>query len=366
MSDDRYEASGVKPQDDALSAVARHLAPTLAFSGEAEVLTSFGHYAAVLRVHDDLAIAMCTDGVGTKTVVASTLDRYDTIGFDCMAMNVNDLICIGARPIALVDYLGVHTLDEKRVDQILEGLGRAAKEAGVAVPGGELAQLPDVIGSNGRDPGDERAFDLVGTAIGVLKPEDVVTGRDIEPGDALIGCASSGLHSNGFSLVRKVIADAGYGLQDDVPALGCSLGEELLRPTEIYVRPILGLWNEGIKTKGLAHITGDGLLNLCRLRDDVGYRVDEPFEPQPIFTLIAEAGDIEPAEMYRVFNMGTGLVVVVDPGDADAAIESLGAHGQVARRIGAVDEDAGVVRLVNEGLAGTLENGFSGARLGGG
>ncbi|MDQ4094985.1 MAG: phosphoribosylformylglycinamidine cyclo-ligase [Actinomycetota bacterium] len=356
---DQYEQAGVRDQDDALSAVARHLGPTFSFVHGAEVLTDFGHYAAVLKVRDDLALALCTDGVGSKTVIASALDRYDTIAFDCMAMNVNDLICVGARPLAVVDYLGVHTLDERRTDQILQGLGAAAKEAGVAVPGGELAQLPDVIGSDGRSEGDPTAFDLVATAIGTLRPEELVLGDAIAPGDVVIGIRSSGLHSNGFTLARRVLRDAGLDLHDEVPGLGCTLGDELLRPTEIYVRALLGAWNEGIRPTGMAHVTGDGLLNLGRLNPGVGYRLDGLPQPQPIFDLIAEAGDVAPSEMYRVFNMGVGFVVVARPEDEKAAVDAIAARGHAAQRIGTVTDEAGIVRIESAGLAGTLEEGFA-------
>ena len=356
---DPYEQAGVRDQGEALSAVARHLGPTFSFAHGAEILTDFGHYAAVLKVRDDLALALCTDGVGSKTVIASALDRYDTVGFDCMAMNVNDLICVGARPLAMVDYLGVHTLDERRTDEILQGLGAAAKEAGVVVPGGELAQLPDVIGSDGKSDGDPTAFDLVGTSVGTLHPDDLVLGQAIAPGDVVIGVRSSGLHSNGFTLARRVLREAGLGLDDEIPKLGCTLGDELLRPTEIYVRALLGAWNESLRPTGMAHITGDGLLNLGRLNPNVGYRLDDLPSPQPIFDLIADAGDVPPSEMYRVFNMGVGFVVTVRPEQEAAMIEAIGARGHETQRIGSVTDEAGVVRLEGPGLAGTLEKGFA-------
>ena len=355
---ERYEDAGVRGQADALSAVQRHLGPTFSFIHGAEVLTQFGHYAAAVKVRDDLAIAICTDGVGSKTVVASALGRYDTIGFDCMAMNVNDLLCIGARPLAMVDYLGVHTLDEVRVEQILQGLGAAAKEAGITVPGGELAQLPDVIGSDGRGKGDPTAFDLVGTSIGTVHPDDLLLGDDIEPGQALLGIRSSGLHSNGFTLARRVLSGAGYDYGDEIPRLGCSLGEELLRPTEIYARAVVGLWNEGIRPTGAAHITGDGLLNLCRLNADVGFALDDLPPPQPIFDLIAEAGDVPASEMYRVFNMGIGFVVITAPEDEAATLDGLAARGHEARRIGSVTDESGTLRVEQAGLVGDPASGF--------
>ena len=355
---DQYEDAGVKDQSDALSSVVRHLGPTFSFPHNAQVLTQFGHYAAVLRVHDELAIAICTDGVGSKTVVASALNRYETIGFDCMAMNVNDLICVGARPVALVDYLGVHTLDAGRVEQILQGLGAAAKEAGVAVPGGELAQLPDVIGSDGHGAGDPSAFDLVGTAIGTLHPNELILGDAISAGDAVIGLRSSGLHSNGFTLARRVLEAAGYHYKDEVAALGCSLGDELLRPTEIYVRALNGLWNEGIRITGAAHITGDGLLNLSRLQPQVGFELDNLPDPHAIFDLIQAAGDVPATEMYRVFNMGVGFVIITAPDQEKATIEAIQARGHDAQRIGVVTKEAGIVRLAREELVGDLSGGF--------
>ncbi len=360
MSEGTYGSAGVQGQGDALSSIVRHLGPTLAFPQDAEVLTDFGGYASVLKVSDDLAIAISTDGVGSKTIIASRLGRYDTIGYDCMAMNVNDIICVGARPIAMVDYLGVHTLDAGRAEEILRGLGAAAKEAGVAIPGGELAQLPEVIGSDGVSAGDETAFDLVGTCIGVLRPDEMILGRSIEVGDALIGVASSGIHSNGLTLARKVLLeDAGYRLEDEIGRLGCTLGDELLRPTEIYVRAATALWDAGIETRGLVHITSDGFTNLCRLEAEVGYDIDDLPAPPAIFDLIREAGSISDAEMYRVFNMGVGLVIVLPPSAAATALETLSSAGYDAQVIGRTTDDAGRVHLRQAGLVGTLKDGES-------
>jgi phosphoribosylformylglycinamidine cyclo-ligase len=278
-------------------------------------------------------------------------------------MNVNDVICVGARPIAMVDYLGVHTLDERRADEILKGLGSAAKEAGIAIPGGELAQLPEVIGSDGTSPGDATAFDLVGTCIGTLHPDDLVLGRDIEPGDTIIGIASSGVHSNGLTLARRVLlGPERYDLDQVVDALGCSVGDELLRPTEIYVRAIVALWDAGIKTRGLAHMTSDGFANLCRLDAPVGYLIESLPGTPPIFELIQATGGIEPEEMYRVFNMGVGFVVVVRPADADATLATVSSGGYRAMRLGTVTEDAGRVVIKPAGLTGGLEAGASGFR----
>ncbi|MGH2775277.1 MAG: phosphoribosylformylglycinamidine cyclo-ligase [Actinomycetota bacterium] len=351
MNAPSYEDAGVKGQSDALSAVERHLRPTFSFPTNGEVLTEFGHYASVIKLTPDLALAMCTDGVGSKTIVASALGRYDTIAFDCVAMNVNDLLCVGARPFAMVDYLGVHTLDAGRTDQLLSGLGAAAKEAGIAVPGGEVAQLPEVIGSDGSSPGDPTAFDLVGTCVGTLHPEQLILGRAVEPGDAIIGLASSGLHSNGYTLARRVLLkDRGMSLDRQVSELGRSLGEELLEPTAIYVRAVTALWDAGIETRGMSHITGDGFGNLLRLEAEVGYQIDALPEPHPIFDLIRQHGRIDDEEMFRVFNMGIGMIAIIPPSQETHALASLESSGQSASRIGTVVAEAGVVRVTQHDL----------------
>jgi phosphoribosylformylglycinamidine cyclo-ligase len=355
-----YARAGVRGQGDALAAVARHLGPTLGYPQGAEVITGFGAFAAVLRLSRDLAVAVCTDGVGSKTVIAAELDRYSTIAIDCVAMNVNDLLCVGARPLALVDYLAVHTLDRDRADALLTGFGVAAQEAGIAIPGGETAQLPSVIGSGGgpEGEGDPRAFDLVGTAIGTVAPDRVIVGRDVAPGDTVIGVASSGVHSNGLTLARRALEELGGLSLRDVPApLERTLGEELLEPTTIYVRGILDLWERGIATRGLVHVTGDGLANLCRLEAPVGYRLHNLPPSPPVFDLIRSAGDLDDAEMYTVFNMGVGFVVVTEPDMAAAASASLRASGYTAQVIGEVTGEAGVVVIEELGLRGGIRGG---------
>jgi phosphoribosylformylglycinamidine cyclo-ligase len=353
MSGSDYTSAGVGGQGEALSSVGRHLGPTLGLPEGAQVLTRFGAYASVVKVSGETAIAISTDGVGTKTLVAAALDRYDTIGFDCVAMNVNDVICVGARPIAMVDYLAVNTLDGRRADELLRGLGAAAKEAAIAVPGGELAQLPEVIG-----PG-ERDFDLVGTCIGTAHPDRIVSGADVRPGDALIGIASSGIHSNGLTLARRILLDRGrYRLEDEPEGLGRTLGEELLEPTTIYVRAITALWDAGIETRGLAHVTSDGFANLCRLEASVGYRIEQ-LPPRPrIFDLIRRGG-VDDAEMFRVFNMGVGFVVVLRQAEARAGLEIIEGAGYRAARIGTVTDEEGAVRIEPAGLVGRMSGGES-------
>ncbi len=308
-----------------------------------------GHYASVLALDELTAIAICTDGVGTKLIIAEAMNRFDTVGIDCVAMNVNDLVCVGAEPIALVDYVAVEQADETILAALGEGLREGASQAGVEIPGGELAQVPEML----RGHPSPRGVDLVGTAIGVVQRDRIVTGEHIAPGDVVVGVPSSGLHSNGYSLARRALHEqGGLGLGDTPPELGRPLADELLEPTAIYVRAALDLLRSEIPVHGLAHITGDGMLNLLRLNAGVGYHIDVPLEPQPIFGLIQRCGTVPAEEMWEVFNMGTGLCCVVDGGDAGAAAEILNRRHPGARVIGEVTDSAGVVRLPSVGLVG--------------
>jgi phosphoribosylformylglycinamidine cyclo-ligase len=330
MTDDAYSRAGVSQRDgdSAVEALVRNL--KLIDTGKpSRVVPLPGHYASVLRIEGRLALAMGTDGVGTKMVVAERLDRFETIGIDCVAMNVNDLICVGAEPIAMVDFILCDRADPAVTAQIGAGLRRGAELAGIEIPGGEIAQVGEIV--NG--------WELGGTAIGIVGVDEIVDGGRIEPGDALIGLPSSGLHSNGYTLARKALDE--LGLDDD--RLGRPLGEVLLEPTEIYVRAVLDLLRSRVDVRGLAHITGDGLNNLLRLRAPVGYRIDDPLPVPGVFDLIAELGDVSEEEMYEVFNMGCGFICVVAARDADDALALLRAHYPEAKRIGSVTADEGRV-----------------------
>jgi phosphoribosylformylglycinamidine cyclo-ligase len=308
-----------------------------------------GHYASVLALDASTAIAICTDGVGTKLVVAEQAGRFDTVGIDCVAMNVNDLVCVGAEPIAMVDYIAVEHIDPQVLAQLGESLRAGAEQAGIEIPGGELAQVPEMLQGHPSPHG----IDLVGAAVGVLAPDKLLTGEAIEPGDVVIGLPSSGLHSNGFTLARRALLDAGgLSLEDSPARIGRTLADELLQPTQIYVRAALDVLRSEADARGLAHITGDGLLNLTRLNERVGYRIDSPLQPQPIFALIQERGGIPDPEMWEVFNMGTGFCCVVAPGAADRALEMLGGHHSGARAIGEVTAKAGIVEIPQAGLVG--------------
>ena len=240
-------------------------------------------------------MGICTDGVGSKAVIAEMMRKYDTIGIDCIAMNVNDLLCVGARPLSLVDYIAVERADAAMLDGIAIGLAEGARQAGISISGGEIAQLRDIV----------RGFDLVGTAVGTVKLDRIIVGRDIRPGDRVIGLASNGLHSNGYTLARRVLfTEAGLSVDDAVPELGCPLGEELLRPTFIYVPEILELIERVPDVGALLHITGDGLLNLPRVDAEIGFVLDNLPPPPPIFELIEQRGGIIPRRNVRGLQYG--------------------------------------------------------------
>jgi phosphoribosylformylglycinamidine cyclo-ligase len=308
-----------------------------------------GHYANVLKLDDRRGLALSCDSVGSKVIVCEQLGRYDTIGIDLFGMNANDVICVGADPIALLDYIAVEEANPEVLEQIGIGLRAGAEQAGVEIPGGELAVLPDVV----RGHPSPRGFDLVGFCVGLVDLDAVVTGDRIEPGDALIGIPSSGIHSNGLTLARNVLTDLDERVGSE------TVGDLLLEPTVIYVRAIRELLDSDVDVRGLAHITGDGFLNLLRLGADTGYRVDSPLPVSPIFELIAERGDVEDAELYEVFNMGCGFCVVVPRADADEAVQLLGRHHPGTAAIGQATTATGVVELPKQGLIGRRGEGFT-------
>lgn len=295
-----------------------------------DVITGTGHFAALVRM-GDVAIAMSTDGVGSKILVAEMMNRYDTVGIDCIAMVVNDILCVGARPAALVDYLAVEHPDPEVADEIGHGLARGADMARIAVIGGETASLPGIV----------RNFDLAATGIGFVDTDKIITGERIAPGDAVIGIESSGIHSNGLSLARKVFfEELELSPHDSLPGSDVTVGDALLKPTRIYVEPVMELIDSGVGVNGLAHITGGGFSNLKRLKKEVGYRLDMLPEPQHIFRVMHDSG-VPIEEMYRVFNMGVGFCAIVGKDEADHAVDVLGdrAHviGEVTDKASSVD-----------------------------
>jgi phosphoribosylformylglycinamidine cyclo-ligase len=330
LSEDAYANAGVN-QGDADAAVAS-LVSALAASPPAatrRVLPS-GHYANVVRLDDRTGIALSTDGVGTKLVVAERVGRWDTVGIDCVAMNVNDVVCVGAEPLAMVDYLAVDRADVEIARAIGVGLASGADRAGIEIVGGELAQLGELI----------KGLDLAGACFGVVDLNGLVTGEAIEPGDVVIGLPSTGLHSNGYTLARSALAE--IPLDDD--RLGRPLGDVLLEPTEIYVKPVIELLRSQVDVRGLAHITSGGLANLLRLQAELAYEIDDPLPVPPVFDLIQELGGVSDEEMHDVFNMGCGFCVVVAARDEERAVEMLRGRYSDAKPIGRAVEGPPEVR----------------------
>jgi phosphoribosylformylglycinamidine cyclo-ligase len=342
---DRHKSAGIDigEADAGIRNIVARVTATWPKSGFGAVQLPIGYFANVIDI-GGVGLAISTDGVGSKAMIAEMCRRYDTIGIDCIAMNVNDLICVGARPVSLVDYIAVEKADAAMLDGIAIGLAEGARQSNISITGGEIAQLRDVI----------RGFDLVGTAVGTVPLDRVIVGADLVPGDVVIGIASSGIHSNGMTLTRRVLfTEAGLSVDRHIPELGCTLGEELLRPTFIYVPEILEILDKVPSVKSLAHITGDGLLNLPRVAAEIGFVIDDLPPAPPLFAMIEKMGGIARPEMFEVYNMGIGFCVTVAPGDADATLEILKRHGREARVIGhAIADPARSVTLVRENLVG--------------
>jgi phosphoribosylformylglycinamidine cyclo-ligase len=311
-----------------------------------------GHYASVMRLPGGLApnvgIALATDSVGSKVIVAEQTGRFDTIGIDCVAMNVNDLICVGAEPLALLDYIAVERADPELLRQLGVGLSLGAAAAGVEIPGGEVCQVPEVL----RGHPSPYGFDLVGSAFGTVALDQIIDGSAVRPGDVMIGLPASGVHSNGLTLARRaLIEDGGLGLDTTPAALGGqTIGETLLEPTVIYVRAVLELIRSAVEVRGLAHITGGGLLNLRRIGNGVGYSITAPLPSPPIFELIAQFGEVSPAEMWEVFNMGCGFVAMVPADQADAAVALLASFHPGTAVIGVITDKDDLVEVVPIGI----------------
>jgi phosphoribosylformylglycinamidine cyclo-ligase len=347
-----YASSGVDTgaADRAVAALVGVL-KTIDVGRPSRSVLASGHYAAVLEVAPNLGIAVGTDGVGSKLIVAEQTGRYDTVGIDCIAMNVNDVICVGAEPFAVLDYLAVERADEAVMHAIGLGLKAGAEAAGVEIPGGEVAVLPELI----RGHPSPNGFDLTAACFGTVAIDRMVTGAACAPGDALIGLPSSGIHSNGYSLARSALLDERKGLAlDATPAQlgGATVADALLEPTVIYVRAILELLRSGADVRGLAHITGGGLLNLLRLHADIGFEIAAPLPAPPVFGLIRELGDVAEPEMWEVFNMGCGFAVIVPEADEAATVELLARHHPGARRIGTITAEPDRITVPPLGIAG--------------
>ena len=273
-----------------------------------------------------------TDGVGTKLKLAFLMDRHDTVGIDCVAMCVNDIACAGGEPLFFLDYIACGKNYPEKIASIVKGVADGCKQAGAALIGGETAEMP------GFYPEDE--YDLAGFAVGIVDEKNMITGADLKPGDVLIGLASSGVHSNGFSLVRKVFEMTKESLDTYYEELGTTLGEALLAPTKIYVKALRAVKEAGVAVKACSHITGGGFYeNIPRMLPDGVKAVVEKdsYEVPAIFRLLAKTGKIEEQMMYNTYNMGIGMVLAVDPADADKAMEAARAAGETPYVIGRIE-----------------------------
>ncbi len=306
-----YAKSGVdiEKENKAIAALAKQL--TYKRTGLGAPITDVGHYAGLIEF-GDYALALTTDGVGSKVIISNEMKRWNTVGIDCIAMNVNDLLAMGIEPLAFVDYIAISEPNDEIMRQIGEGLAKGAEMSRMTIVGGETATLPDVI----------KGFDLAGTCLGMVKKDRIITGERIQVGDAIVGLPSSGVHSNGYSLVRKIIDDAGYSYSNPFPYnTETTIGDELLIPTKIYMEVLDAV--EKLDIHGLAHITGSGLMKLHRITK-FGFDINDPIDPQPIFRFLQEEGMVEDIEMYKTFNMGMGFVVVLSQDEADDAAKMMG------------------------------------------
>jgi phosphoribosylformylglycinamidine cyclo-ligase len=363
MASDRslsYDATGVLDNTQlGLAALLGWVNKTAAFRREGQKgrrVVDVGFFASVVDIGNGLGLALCTDGVGSKVLIAEMLQRYDTIGIDCVAMNVNDVICVGAEPISFLDYIAIERATPSVLEKIAEGLYRGAELGGVTIVGGEISQIPDII--KGRAPG--QGVDLVGMCAGIVPLDRIILGKEVTPGDVILGIRSSGIHSNGLTLARRALFDEGKLKADQyVDDLGCTVGEELLRPTHIYVRPVVDLlYQQHAPVRALVNVTSDGFLNLARIEANVGFRLDNLPEPQPIFDLIRRTGSVLEPEMYRVFNMGIGFCLILEnePSLIDAVKQTFAASQFEARIIGTViADDRKRVFLPKQGLVGEGE-----------
>ncbi|WP_309123402.1 phosphoribosylformylglycinamidine cyclo-ligase [Paenibacillus sp.] len=337
-----YKQAGVNiaAGNEAVERMKRHVARTT----RPEVIGGLGGFGGLFAMdrekYKEPILVSGTDGVGTKLKVAFAADKHDTVGIDAVAMCVNDIVVQGAEPLFFLDYLAVGVLEPGKVEQIVAGVAEGCVQAGCALIGGETAEMPSMY--------QDGEYDIAGFTVGVVEKSKMIDGSGIRPGDAIIGLASSGVHSNGFSLVRRLLLDSGkYGVGDVVPALGdgVTLGEALLAPTRIYVKPVLALI-EKVAVRGMAHITGGGFIeNIPRvLPSNVNAHIRLGSWPMPpIFGLLRAEGALTHDDCYRTFNMGIGYVIVVPADERDAALNALREAGETPYEIGVVTEGTGVV-----------------------
>ena len=309
-----------------------HVAKTM----RPEVLTNLGGFSGAFSMEkfkgmEKPTLVSGTDGVGTKLKIAFTMDKHDTVGIDCVAMCVNDIACAGGEPLFFLDYIACGKNEPEKIAQIVKGVADGCIQSECALIGGETAEMP------GFYPVEE--YDLAGFAVGVVDEKDLITGKDIKAGDTLIGIASSGVHSNGFSLVRSVFTITEESLNTYYDSLGKTLGEALLAPTKIYVKTLKEIKNAGVRIKGCRHITGGGFYeNVPRMLPEGAHAVikKDSYEVPPIFKMLQNDGEIEEKMMYNTFNMGIGMVLAVDSADVDKVLAAVKAAGETGYVIGEV------------------------------
>jgi phosphoribosylformylglycinamidine cyclo-ligase len=301
-----------------------------------KMIAKIGHFAGLVQLNKHMALAIKTDGVGTKIFIAEMLKKYDTVGIDCVAMNVNDVICTGAEPISFEDYIAVDEVIPDVFEQIAIGLCEGARLSKINIVGGETAIVPEMLkGVNGG-----KAMDLVGMCVGVVEPNKIIDGSSLSEGDVLLGISSSGLHSNGYTLARKILLhDNRFELGEHFNELGRTLGEELLEPTYIYVSEIMEMFQANLNIKLMAHITSRGFLNLNRVGKGYGYVIETLPDPPAIFKLIQKYGNVSIAEMYTRFNMGVGMCMVLPKKDVDTAFSVIEKHNKEAFILGYAKKD---------------------------
>lgn len=313
------------------------------FQKMGKIIYGFGHYSGLITIGNNV-LALHTDGVGTKVLVAQQMKCFDTIGIDCIAMNVNDIICTGAQPFAFVDYIGLKRVNDELVKKIMKGLITGAKSARIAIVGGETSVVPELLAGE-----TDVMFDLSGTALGMAKNNKLILGNKIKIGDIILGVESTGLHSNGYTLARKVLSK--YSLDKIPEFITNTVGEELLIPTRIYVQPIMELIKDRkITIHGLAHITGGSFTKLKRLNNKVRYTLSDLPPPHGIFKQIQKDGIIDIKEMYRTFNMGIGLCIILSKANVDKTISIIEKYNMKVRQIGQVDSKG------NGNVIGKVEN----------
>ena len=330
-----YKAAGVDIEAGykAVELMKKHVQGTM----RPEVLTNLGGFSGAFSMErfksmEKPTLVSGTDGVGTKLKLAFLMDRHDTVGIDCVAMCVNDIACAGGEPLFFLDYIACGKNEPEKIAAIVSGVAKGCKQSNAALIGGETAEMPGFY--------PEEECDLAGFAVGIVDEKDLITGKDLKAGDVLIGMASSGVHSNGFSLVRKVFDMTREALETYHDSLGCTLGEALLAPTKIYVKALRSIREAGVTVKACSHITGGGFYeNIPRMLKDGTRAVirRDSYPIPPIFGLLARTGGIEEQMMYNTYNMGLGMVLAVDPEDADKTMEAIRTAGETPYVVGEIE-----------------------------